>query len=106
MLDWLRHPKPFPAPADVSKPSVEPWRRIIEYWKGSGIVIRPGVSMAEVESFQLKYGVAVPADLLEYLLAVDGEARATAVTVHGAVDSNGRPSRMPGFLAALIGPGV
>lgn len=74
MLDWLRRHKPGTAPADVSKLRVEPWGKIIDYWRGSGIVIRPGVSMAEVESFQLKYGVAVPADLLEYLLAVDGSS--------------------------------
>ena len=40
-----------------------------------------------------------------YLLTVDGEVRATAVTVHGAVDGRGRPSRMPAFLASLTGPG-
>ena len=40
-----------------------------------------------------------------YLLAVGGEVRATAVTVHGAVDAAGRPSRMPAFLADLTGPG-
>jgi acyl-CoA thioester hydrolase len=38
-----------------------------------------------------------------YLLEVEGEARATAVTVHGAVDPTGRPSRMPAFLAGLVG---
>jgi len=37
-----------------------------------------------------------------YLLAVAGEARATAVTVHGAVGPSGRPSRMPAFLGALV----
>ncbi len=41
-----------------------------------------------------------------YLLEVDGQARATAVTVHGAVDGSGRPSRMPSFLAGLVGPGA
>lgn len=30
--------------------------------------------MADVESFQLKYGVAVPADVLAYLLTVDGSS--------------------------------
>lgn len=40
-----------------------------------------------------------------YLLEVGGEVRATAVTVHGAVDAAGRPSRMPAFLAGLTGPG-
>lgn len=38
-----------------------------------------------------------------YLLEVRGEARATAVTVHGAVDGAGRPSRMPAFLRDLVG---
>lgn len=40
-----------------------------------------------------------------YLLAVGGEARATAVTVHGAVDPTGRPSRLPAFLGDLVGAG-
>ena len=38
-----------------------------------------------------------------YLLEVRGEARATAVTVHGAVDGAGRPARMPAFLRDLVG---
>ena len=36
-----------------------------------------------------------------YLLRVDGEARATAVTVHGTVRSDGRPARTPGWLRDL-----
>ena len=40
-----------------------------------------------------------------YLLEVGGEARATAVTVHGAVDPTGRPSRLPAFLGDLVGAG-
>lgn len=40
-----------------------------------------------------------------YLLTVDDEVRATAVTVHGAVDPDGRPSRMPAFLSDLVGAG-
>ncbi len=36
-----------------------------------------------------------------YLLQVDGETRATAVTVHGAVRSDGRPARTPGWLRDL-----
>ena len=39
-----------------------------------------------------------------YLVQVDGQAMATAVTVHGAVDGRGRPARMPAFLGALLGP--
>lgn len=33
-----------------------------------------------------------------YLLAVEGEPRATAVTVHTCVDTTGRPVRPPGWL--------
>ena len=40
-----------------------------------------------------------------YLLTVDDVVRATAVTVHGAVDGRGRPARMPAFLSGLVGPG-
>ena len=40
-----------------------------------------------------------------YLLEVDGQARATAVTVHGAVDATGRPARLPDWMRELEGPG-
>ena len=40
-----------------------------------------------------------------YLLTVEDEVRATAVTVHGAVDGRGRPSRMPVFMRELTGSG-
>lgn len=36
---------------------------------------------------------------IAYLLAVDGRARATAVTVHGCIDGHGRPARLPGWVA-------
>jgi acyl-CoA thioester hydrolase len=36
-----------------------------------------------------------------YLLEVDGQARATAVTVHGCVDPTGRPVRMPAWLTEM-----
>jgi acyl-CoA thioester hydrolase len=36
-----------------------------------------------------------------YLLEVDGQARATAVTVHGCVDPTGRPVRMPPWLSEM-----
>jgi len=39
-----------------------------------------------------------------YLLTVGGETRATAVTVHAAVDDQGRGQRMPPWLGSLIGP--
>ena len=36
---------------------------------------------------------------MAYLLTVDGAPRATAVTAHGCVDADGRPTRMPRWLA-------
>jgi acyl-CoA thioester hydrolase len=38
-----------------------------------------------------------------YLLQVGGETRASAVTVHGAVDMGGRGRRIPSWLAELVG---
>ncbi len=35
---------------------------------------------------------------IAYLLTVDGNVRATAVTVHGAVDRDGRPARLPAWV--------
>ena len=37
---------------------------------------------------------------IAYLLQVGGETRATAVTVHGAIDRRGRPVRLPSWLAS------
>jgi acyl-CoA thioester hydrolase len=37
-----------------------------------------------------------------YLLTVDGQAVATAVTVHGAIDPSGRAVRMPAWLVEVI----
>jgi acyl-CoA thioester hydrolase len=42
---------------------------------------------------------------LGYLLAVAGEPRATAVTVHGCIDRDGRPTRLPDWLAAGVTAG-
>ena len=38
---------------------------------------------------------------MAYLLGVDGRTAATAVTVHGAVTTDGRPTRLPVWLADL-----
>lgn len=35
---------------------------------------------------------------MAYLLTVDGDVRATAVTAHGALDRSGRPTRLPAWL--------
>jgi acyl-CoA thioester hydrolase len=40
---------------------------------------------------------------IAYLLTVDDEVRATAVTVHGCVNPDGRPVRMPKWLLELGG---
>ncbi len=38
---------------------------------------------------------------MAYLLTVDGAVRASAVTVHGAVDARGRPRRLPEWVSTL-----
>jgi acyl-CoA thioester hydrolase len=40
---------------------------------------------------------------IAYLLSVDGEPRATAVTVHGCVDGRGRPARLPAWVGESAG---
>ena len=40
---------------------------------------------------------------IAYLLSVGGEARATAVTVHGCVDATGRPTRLPAWVGEELG---
>jgi acyl-CoA thioester hydrolase len=42
---------------------------------------------------------------IAYLLTVDDEARATAVTVHGCVDAEGRPVRLPEWVRQTRSPG-
>jgi acyl-CoA thioester hydrolase len=39
-----------------------------------------------------------------YLLQVGGETRSTAVSVHGAVSADGKPGRLPAWLAGVIDP--
>ncbi len=39
---------------------------------------------------------------MSYLLTVDGEVRATAVTVHGCITAAGRPTRLPEWLTELV----
>jgi len=47
------------------------------------------VSLAAVERASFQMG---------YLLAVDGDVRATAVTAHGCITTDGRPTRLPDWL--------
>jgi acyl-CoA thioester hydrolase len=39
---------------------------------------------------------------LAYLLTVGGDVRATAVTVHGCVDGNGKATRLPGWIGEAL----
>ena len=41
---------------------------------------------------------------IAYLLSVEGEAMATAATVHGCVDRRGRPARLPSWVGERFGP--
>jgi acyl-CoA thioester hydrolase len=53
----------------------------------------------------LRMGAATRATFqMAYLLTVEGQVRATAVTVHGCVNADGRPTRMPAWLLALGAP--
>ena len=40
---------------------------------------------------------------IAYLLSAGGEAKATAVTVHGCVDRRGRPARLPAWVVEEFG---
>jgi acyl-CoA thioester hydrolase len=40
---------------------------------------------------------------MSYLVTVDGEVRASGVTVHGCVTAAGRPTRLPQWLGELAG---
>jgi hypothetical protein len=51
---------------------IEPWNRIIEYWGGSNLSVRPGATLAELAAFEAKYDVFLPIDFSRYLQAVDG----------------------------------
>ncbi|HQY86862.1 MAG: acyl-CoA thioesterase [Acidimicrobiaceae bacterium] len=56
----------------------------------------------EVVQVHLRVGAATRATFqMAYLLTVDSQVRATAVTVHGCVNAAGRPVRMPAWLLAL-----
>jgi len=56
----------------------------------------------DVVQVHLVMGAATRATFqMAYLLTVDGTVRATAVTVHGCVNAEGRPVRLPAWLTAL-----
>jgi acyl-CoA thioester hydrolase len=63
--------------------------------------VRP-LRFDDVATVHVVLGTAARASFqMGYLLTVDGETRATAVTVHGCVDPNGRPVRMPSWLRTI-----
>lgn len=49
-------------------------RSLRDRWESQGIEVNPGVSTAELTTFESKYGVCLPGDLRDYLLTVDGMA--------------------------------
>lgn len=63
---------------------------------------RRPVRFDEVVTVHLRIGAVTRTTFqVAYLLTVDDEPRATAVTVHGCVSAEGRPLRLPGWMAAL-----
>ena len=55
----------------------------------------------EVDVHLLLAGATRASFQMAYLLTTDGQPRATAVTAHGAVDPDGRATRLPGWLREL-----
>lgn len=47
------------------------------------------------------WSVSRTAFQMAYLLTVEGQARATAVTAHGCLSPDGRPTRLPDWLVEL-----
>jgi hypothetical protein len=43
-----------------------------ERWRSEGWDVRPGVPLQEIEAFESRYRVTLPADLREFFLTVDG----------------------------------
>ena len=71
---------------------------VLEAW----VQYRLPLRFDELVDVHLRLGAATRASFqMAYLLTVDGEVRATAVTVHGCVNAQGRPVRMPEWLSAL-----
>lgn len=66
------------------------------------VTYRRPIRFDEVVDVHLMVGGVRGATMeIGYLLAVAGEVRAAAVTVHGAVTAQGRPTRLPGWLRQL-----
>jgi hypothetical protein len=46
--------------------------RLMGYWMQQGLRIRTGVSFQEIDSFESRYRVRLPADLRSYYVTIDG----------------------------------
>ena len=88
---------------DLGHPYVELRAEGIDYAVLEAFVqYRQPLRFDEVVRVHLRLGAATRATFqMAYLLTVDDDVRATAVTVHGCVNALGRPVRMPAWLLAL-----
>ncbi|MGE0726526.1 MAG: acyl-CoA thioesterase [Acidimicrobiia bacterium] len=63
---------------------------------------RMALRFDEVVDVHLRLGAVTRTTFqVAYLLTVDGDVRATGVTVHGAMNMAGRPTRLPAWVATL-----
>ena len=46
--------------------------RLKDYWSRDIVSIRPGATASQIEAFEAKYGVRLPADLRDYFETVNG----------------------------------
>jgi hypothetical protein len=52
------------------------WQRLIEKWRKGGGSAQAGVQQSEVEEFETRHGIKLPADIRAYFQAVNGTGRA------------------------------
>jgi acyl-CoA thioester hydrolase len=68
-----------------------------------GVQYRRPLVFDELVDVHLQAGAVSRATFqLAYLLTVDGEVRATAVSVHGSVDPAGKATRLPDWVGAVF----
>jgi acyl-CoA thioester hydrolase len=73
---------------------------VLEAW----VQYRQALHFDDPVDVHLRVGAVTRATFqIAYLLTVDGEVRATAVTVHGCVDRTGRPTRLPAWVNQELG---
>lgn len=70
-----------------------------------GVQYRRPLEFDEVVDVHLTAGVVTRTTFqLAYLLTVEGEVHATAVTVHGCVDRDGKATRLPPWVGGALSP--